>query len=75
MLKETLLFAGGVLVGAAVIYGAYRYYQHRKASDTASSTESESFAEKLKVKEEKAEAHLISSEQDKTGIVKTEGEY
>ena len=44
MLKETLLFAGGVVVGAAVIYGAYRYYQYRKASDTVSSTESESFA-------------------------------
>ena len=64
MLKETLLFAGGVVVGAAVIYGAYRYYQYRKASDSVSSTESESFAEKLKVKEEKAAklAELISNQ-------------
>lgn len=64
MLKETLLFAGGVVVGAAVIYGAYRYYQHRKASDTVSSTESDSFAEKLKAKEEKAAklVELISNQ-------------
>lgn len=64
MLKETLLFAGGVVAGAAVIYGAYRYYQYHKTSDTVNSTESESFAEKLKAKEERAAklAELISNQ-------------
>lgn len=64
MLKETLLFAGGVVVGTAVIYGAYRYYRYRKASNTVSSAESESFAAKLKAKEEKVAklAELISNQ-------------
>ena len=64
MLKETLLFAGGVAVGAAVIYGAYRYYQYHKTTDVSSSTNRDVFAERLKTKEEKAAklAELISNQ-------------
>lgn len=53
MLKETLFFAGGIVVGAAVIYGAYRYYQHHKTTNSDTATNNDAFAEKLKSKEEK----------------------
>ena len=64
MLKETLFFAGGIIVGAAVLYGAYRYYQHHKVTTADSTTNNDVFAEKLKVKEEGAAklAELISNQ-------------
>lgn len=64
MLKEALLFAGGVVVGTAVIYGAYRYYQYRKNSTAINSTEGDIFAAKIKENEEKAAqlAELVSAQ-------------
>lgn len=37
MLKETLMFAGGVALGAALVYGTYRYYQCCKNKDNTGS--------------------------------------
>ena len=64
MLKESLLFAGGVIVGAAVIYGVYRYYQHHQEKRPVKVPESDIFAEKLKLKEKRSAklAELISNQ-------------
>lgn len=64
MMKESLMFAGGVAVGAVVIYGAYRYYQHHKSSTINNSTENAIFTAKLKEKEEKTAklAELVSNQ-------------
>lgn len=55
MLKETLLFAGGVAVGVAVFYGAYRLYEMKKNSHSEANKQNDVFAVRLREKEAAAE--------------------
>ena len=64
MLRETLLFAGGVAVGVAVIYGTYRYCQCRSMTGEVCTSRDDAFTKKLKAKEEREAklADLISNQ-------------
>lgn len=50
-MKEVLLCTGGAVLGAAICYGAYRFYKYYKLQNANNG--SDIFAEKLKVNEAK----------------------
>lgn len=74
-LKEVEEGATEVLLGSEEQEALEQALGYVKRPTLSERLDSKSKKTERKVKEEKAEAHLISSEQDKTGIVKTEGEY
>lgn len=74
-LKEVEEGATEVLLGSEEQEALEQALGYVKRPTLSERLDSKSKKTERKVKEEKAEAHLISSEQDKTGIVETEGEY
>ena len=74
-LKEVEEGATEVLLGSEEQEALEQALGYVKRPTLSERLDSKSKKTERKVKEEKTEAHLISSEQDKTGIVETEGEY
>ena len=74
-LKEVEEGATEVLLGSEEQEALEQALGYVKRPTLSERLDSKAKKTERKVKEEKAEAHLISSEQDKTGIVETEGEY
>jgi len=74
-LKEVEEGATEVLLGSEEQEALEQALGYVKRPTLSERLDSKSKKTERKVKEEKAEVDLISSEQDKTGIVETEGEY
>lgn len=74
-LKEVEEGATEVLLGSEEQEALEQALGYVKRPTLSERLDSKSKKTDRKMKEETAEAHLISSEQDKTGIVETEGEY